>query len=115
MIGFRALLIVLWIVLVSYTAIVIGNHGVGLLKIFWGDIVLMGWPGQFNLDFTFMLALSAAWVSWRHRFSVVGLLLAGLAFVGGSLFLTTYLLILSWQAKGDMKEILLGKIRFSLL
>lgn len=114
MIGFRALLIVLWTVLVSYTAIVIGKHGLGLFQIFFGDIVLMGWAGQFNLDFTFMLTLSAAWVSWRHRFSVVGLILAGLAFVGGALFLTTYLLILSWQAKGDMKEILLGKTRVAL-
>jgi len=109
--AFRALLIVLWAVIVVYTAIVAANHGMGLLAVFFGDMAAMGWPGQFNLDFMFMLTLSALWVAWRHRFSGAGLALAALAFVGGSLFLTTYLFIVSGQAKGDMREVLLGKAR----
>jgi hypothetical protein len=31
--------------------------------------------------------------------------------VGGASFLTIYLLILSYQANGNMKELLLGKVR----
>ncbi len=61
--AFRVLLIVILVVLAGYTADVIANHGWGLLAVFFGDIGRMEWPGQFNLDFLFMLTLSATWVS----------------------------------------------------
>jgi hypothetical protein len=109
--AFRALLIVLWAIIVSYTAIVMANHGIGLLDVFFGDMAAMRWPGQFNLDFMSLLTLSALWVAWRHQFSPAGLVLGALAFFGGGLFLTTYLFITSGQAEGDMKEVLLGKAR----
>ena len=69
MAAFRALLLVMLIALAGYTAVVISNHGWGLLPVFFGDMATMGWPGQFNLDFLFMLTLSAIWVAWRHEFS----------------------------------------------
>jgi len=109
--AFRALLVVLWVALVGYTAIVIANHGMGLLNVFFSDLAAMGWPGQFNLDFMSLLTLSGLWVAWRHQFSGAGLALGGLAFFGGGLFLTTYLLIVTAQSKGDVKEVLLGKVR----
>ncbi len=111
MTAFRFLLIVLWITIVGYTTIVIANHGMGLLSIFFGDMTAMGWPGQFNLDFFFMLTLSALWTAWRHQFSAAGFLLGVLALLGGILFLATYLLVVSWIAKGDMKQMLLGTTR----
>jgi hypothetical protein len=92
---------------------VISNHGPGLLEVFFGDMAAMGWPGQFNLDFMSLLALSGLWVAWRHRFSGAGLALGALAFVGGGLFLTAYLLVVSIQARGDINEVLLGKTRMS--
>src|SRR5512137_2896572 len=67
--AFRILLVILWTIIVVYTGIVISNHGWGLLEIFFRDMAAIGWPGQFNLDFTSLLALSALWVAWRHRFS----------------------------------------------
>ncbi len=108
MLAFRILLLLILAILVGYTVAVAGNHGFGLLPIFFGDIEKMGWPGQFNLDFSFMLTLSALWVAWRHEFSLPGLLLAGLAAVGGSLFLSIYLLVLTWQVKGNTNQLLLG-------
>ena len=111
MTAFRALLIALWTIIVCYTAIVMANHGMGLLNVFFGDMAAMGWPGQFNLDFMSMLTLSALWVAWRHHFSSAGLVLGVLALFGGGMFLTTYLLIVSGQAKGDMKKVLLGSAR----
>jgi len=108
---FRALLIVLWALIVGYTAIVIANHGMGLLNVFFGDMAAMGWPGQFNLDFMSMLTLSGLWVAWRHQFSSVGLALGVLAFFGGALFLTAYIFIVSVLARGDMKAVLLGQAR----
>ncbi|MGE5713791.1 MAG: hypothetical protein ACM32F_07930 [Betaproteobacteria bacterium] len=115
MTAFRALLIALWLILAGYTAIVIANHGTGLLRVFFGDMAAMGWPGQFNLDFMFLLLLSALWVAWRHRFSSAGLLLGVLAVFGGSLFLTAYLFVVTGQAKGDMREVLLGRARAGVI
>ena len=111
MVAFRILLLVILVVLAGYTADVIANHGWGLLAVFFGDIGRMEWPGQFNLDFLFMLTLSATWVAWRHEFSPGGLVLAALAWFGGALFLAVYLLIVSWQARGDARRLLLGDSR----
>lgn len=108
MLAFRTLLVAQLLVLLVYTAIVISHHGMGLLPIFFGDMAAMTWPGQFNLDFFFMLSLSSLWVSWRHQFSATGLVLGLLALFGGASFLTVYLLILSFQSKGNMKTVLLG-------
>ncbi len=108
MLIFRTFLAVLWLALSAYTAVVVSNHGLGLLPIFFGDMAVMAWPGQFNLDFMFMLSLSALWVSWRHQFSAGGLALGLLAFLGGASFLTIYLFVLSIQLNGDIKKVLLG-------
>ncbi len=108
---FRILLVTLWVALCLYTSVVIMNHGWDLLSVFFGDMAKLGWPGQFNLDFMFMLTISAVWVAWRHEFSMAGLALAVAAFFGGASFLTVYLFVVSVQAKGDMTEILLGALR----
>ena len=109
--AFRGLLAVLWVVIAGYTGVVIANHGLGLLGVFFGDMAKMGWPGQFNLDFMCMLALSGLWVAWRHRFSGAGLALGLPAFFGGAFFLTAYLLVASVQARGDARVLLLGPSR----
>jgi len=111
MTAFRVLLIAMLAILVGYTGVVIANHGMGLINIFFGDMAAMGWPGQFNLDFMFMLTFSALWVAWRHEFSIAGLVLGLLAFFGGSLFLSAYLLALSWLTRGDLKQMLMGTRR----
>ncbi|GGI84155.1 hypothetical protein GCM10007973_20870 [Polymorphobacter multimanifer] len=108
---FRLFLIGFLAVLVAYTAMVIGNHGLNLLPVFFGDMASLAWPGQFNLDFFGYLLLSAIWVAWRHHFTPAGLGLAALASVGGMLFLSIYLLIVSAQARGDIRAILLGARR----
>ncbi len=109
--AFRILLLVIFICIFGYTAIVAANHGFGLFAVFFGDIVAMGWSGQFNVDFISFLTLSAIWLAWRHHFSPVGIALGLLGFFGGGLFLSAYLFFASFSAKGDMKELLLGKIR----
>ena len=111
MTAFRVFLAIIFVVVGTYTAIVGANHGYGLFAVFFGDMATMGWPGQFNLDFMFMLALSALWVSWRHQFSGAGLLLGMLAFLGGAPFLSIYLFIVAGQTQGNAKELLLGKAR----
>jgi hypothetical protein len=70
---FRILLAAIFVTIVAYTSIVIANHGFGLFPIFLGDISNMGWPGQFNLDFSGFLVLSAFWLAWRNDFTPRGL------------------------------------------
>lgn len=109
MIVFRIVLVLMFAALLAYTGLVISTQGWDLLSVFFGDMAKRQWPGQFNLDFMFMLSLSAFWVAWRHRFSLAGLGLALVAFFGGASFLCLYLVVLSLQSKGDVTEILLGK------
>lgn len=106
---FRSLLVAMVVILSVYTAVVVANHGMDLLTVFFADMAAMQWPGQFNLDFMFMLALSALWVLWRQGVSAVGVVLALCAFFGGALFLTLYLLVLSVQTQGDVRKMLLGR------
>jgi hypothetical protein len=109
--AFRIYLAFYFVFLFVYTAIVIANHGWILLPIFFGDMAAMTWPGQFNADFFGFLTLSALWLAWRHHFAPIGLLLAVGGLFGGMMFLVPYLLIASFQANGDVKELLLGKAR----
>ena len=109
--AFQVLLGAMFGVLAIYTGVVIEGHGWDLLSVFFGDMGRMTWPGQFNLDFMFMLTLSALWVGWRHRFSTGGLALMVLAFFGGASFLSVYLLVTSFRAEKGVTEILVGPSR----
>ena len=108
MTGFRTYLAAMALTIFLYTAVVIANHGLDLLPVFFGDLAKLAWPGQFNLDFMFMLTLSALWVAWRHGFSTSGLALAFLAAMLGSAFLSVYLLVVSFQMKGDVRALVVG-------
>jgi hypothetical protein len=103
----RTVLVVHLAVLTGYTIVVIQNHGMNLLPVFFGDMAAMAWPGQFNLDFLGFLILSAIWTAWRNGFSALGLVLAVIAFFGGMAFLSIYLLILSLDTD-SIRDILLG-------
>ena len=97
----------------GYTVLVVANHGWNFLPVYFGDIAKMGWPGQFNMDFSALLVLGSVWLMWRHHFSPLGLLFGLVIFVGGAPFLCSYLLVASFQTNGDVKELLLGKTRAS--
>lgn len=99
--------------IIAYTAVTICNHGWNLFPIFFADVAALGWPGQFNVDFSTFLLLSGLWVAWRHHFRAGGILLGLVAAFGGMLFLSTYLLIVSFQGEADIKSMLLGKARAS--
>jgi hypothetical protein len=111
--AFRTFLVVFFLCLGGYTLIVGMNHGWDLLPLFFADIGAMTWAGQFNLDFTGFLVLSALWLAWRHDFSAVGLALGAVGFFGGMGFLTVYLFVASLAARGDPKVLLLGRRRAS--
>lgn len=108
---FRLFLLALLISLAIYTLMVGGTHDWNLIPPFFAEIQAMTWQGQFNFDFMGFLLLSALWCAWRNDFSPLGLGLAVLGATGGILFLTIYLLFLSFQTSGDIKIVLLGARR----
>ena len=67
------------------------------------------WPAQFDVDFTVHLLLMATWIVFRARTWTWGLVWGCLALVGGSLFSLAYLLVLTFQVKGDWRRLLLGR------
>ncbi|MEO1552897.1 MAG: hypothetical protein AAFR82_03105 [Pseudomonadota bacterium] len=107
----RLFALIFLVILSVYTGIVIANHGANLVPVFFNDMTAMAWPGQFNLDFMGFLILSALWVGWRHEYSATGWLLTPLALFGGMLFLTIYILVISFRVNGDLKALLLGEGR----
>ena len=110
MLLFRGFLLGFALALLAYTSVTISREGWNLMPVFFG-MARMAWPGQFNMDFSGFLALSALWTAWRDRFSARGLALGVLAFFGGMLFLSVYLLTLTARARGDMARVLLGARR----
>ena len=109
--AFRILLIVMTVAIITYTGIVVFNHGWNLLPVFFGDMAAMTWAGQFNFDVMCFLALSGLWLAWRHHFSPGGIALGVLGFFGGITVLAPYLIVASYRANGDMRILLLGKVR----
>lgn len=111
--AFQWLLIIFIVGIFSITGFVGLNHGWNPLPAFFGDMVSLSWPGQFNFDFMCFLAISGLWLAWRHNFTGGGILLGILGFFGGIMLLAPYLLLMSFKAKGDIRILLLGEHRMN--
>ena len=109
--AFRALLIILYIILAGYTLAVVAEHGINFMPVIFGQLGAVGWPGQITLDFLIYLTLSAIWIAWRHRFSAGGIAMAVLAFFGAALVFLVYLFWAILDARGELKVLLLGRDR----
>lgn len=107
MLALRTVLVIHLAVLTAYTLVVISNHGLNLFDVWFSDWAAIGWAGQFNLDFVGFLMLSAMWTAWRNAFSPPGLVLGVVAFFGGMMFLSIYVLILSLNSD-SIRAIILG-------
>lgn len=107
----RMFLGLVFITIAGYTAVVIENHGITFLPVFLRDIGAMAWPGQFNVDFLCLLALSGLWVAYRHQFGAVGILLGACAVLGGATFMSVYLIVISRRVRDDPAALMLGEKR----
>ena len=106
---FRLALCLGWTIL-----LVVSVHAVKAMGMSAAGAVFIGdfahpWRAQFNTDFSLYLLLAAAWMVYRARSWAVGLVWAVLAINLGALFTLAYLLVLSFQAKGDMRIVLFGR------
>ncbi|MBE1529623.1 hypothetical protein GGC65_004079 [Sphingopyxis sp. OAS728] len=111
MVWFRIFLGACLLSILIYTGVTIHAHGWDLLSIFFGDMATMAWPGQFNFDFFTFLLLSGLWTAWRNNFTLGGLALGLIAVFGGMLFLSIFLIILSYRHRGNISEMMLGAER----
>jgi hypothetical protein len=106
--GFRALLCVGWAILLFVSIKAVSTMGAGVAgKVFIGDFS-HPWRAQFNTDFTIHLLLVAAWMIYRSKNWLVGLVFGFLAINLGGVFTLAYILVASIQAKGDFRKVLLG-------
>lgn len=92
-----------------YTAYAVKNEGWDLFTIFLSNLTQMGWNGQFNLDFSCYLLLSAIWIMWRNKFSMSSILIGVVAMILGIVFFAPYLLYLVFTEKGNLQKIVTGR------
>lgn len=104
----KLLLIVQTILLIGYTIFAAQGNGWNLLQVFVQNIMLLNWNGQFNLDFSCYLTLSALWIMWRNQFSVKSIAIGVTAMVIGIMAFAPYLLYLLTIEKGDLRKVLIG-------
>ena len=84
-----------------------------MFPVFFRNITEMGWSGQFNFDFMYMLLLSGSYIAWRHKFSAAGLCLSLVGCFLGTPFLSAYLVYPFFPTEGDVAAVLLGQARVS--
>ena len=108
MTGFRLLLILFLVVIAVYTGFTMAMHGMNFLSVAISLALSGTWPGQFAVDFSMYLILSALWIAWRGGFGAASLLMAAVAGVLGMLVFAPYLLWCLHKSNGDIRHVLLG-------
>ncbi len=97
-----------WLGLLLVSVRAVRQMGAGTAgEVFFADFA-HPWRAQFNTDFAIHLLLVAAWMVYRARSWVTGLLCAFCAVSFGGLFTLAYLIVASFRAGGNPRTMLLG-------
>ncbi len=104
----RVFLILSTVLIYALTILAIDQAGLNWPAVFFGDLFSLGWRSQFNADFLVHLFLLATWITWREGATARGYLFGFLSIFLGGMFGFVYILVVSYRAKGDPKQILLG-------
>jgi len=104
----KSLLVIQTTLLIGYTLYTAHSQGWNLMQVFVQNIMSLSWNGQFNLDFSCYLTLSALWIMWRNQFSVKSIAIGVTAMVIGIMAFAPYLLYLLTIEKGDLRKLLIG-------
>lgn len=107
-IAFRLALIAGWVFVLALSVTAVREMGFDAAGDFYFGDFAHPWRAQFNGDFGMHLLLVAAWMVYRTKGLVLGLLSGLLAICLGGVFTLAYLLVVSIRAKGDMGKVLLG-------
>jgi len=104
----RAFLLASTLLIFPISIYVIVTMGINWTTVYVDDLRKLDWHAQFDTDFLIYLCLLAIWVTWREGLNPKGFLFGFLSFSCGSLFACPYLLVATYNAKGDPKAVLLG-------
>lgn len=104
----KSFLIIQIIIIALYTSICFYQEGFTLFSVMLTNISALNWSGQFNLDFSSYLILSALWVLWRNKFSKSSIFISISALILGIVFFAPYFLYLLYTQKNDIKKVLIG-------
>jgi hypothetical protein len=105
----RLFLLLATVAIFLITISAVSTIGINWPEVFFGDLLNADWRSQFNTDFLIHLFLLATWICWREGFTPKGYLFGFLSIVMGGMFGFPYLLIATYKAKGDPKNIMLGE------
>lgn len=102
------LLIVSTAIIYILTVTAIVGHGWLWPVVAVQDLAALNWRSQFNFDFIIYLILFSVWITWREGATVKGYVFGFLNIFLGGMFGFPYLLLATYRAEGDVKDILLG-------
>lgn len=109
----KTILIGFTILTIGYTIAVFYFHGADFISVFSTNVLALNWSGQFNLDFSAYLVLSACWILWRNKFSGRSIIISLMALVFGALVFLPYLLYLVNLENGNLTKVLVGDRQLS--
>ena len=108
MTALRIVVGIAWITVLVVSVRAIQQLGVDGVNIFFDDFA-QPWRAQFNTDFSAHLLLMAMWIFYREPQRWLGVLGAVLAICFGGAFSLAYVLVATFRARGDTRQVLLGK------
>lgn len=104
----KSVLLLQTIGVLIYTIITVQNEGFVFLERAMEFVQTMQWIGQFSLDFSCYLLLSALWILWRNQFSRSSIVMATAAAILGIIVFAPYWLFLIHKEQGNIKRVLIG-------
>jgi tellurite resistance protein TehA-like permease len=108
MLGFRILLVAIWLVVAAVTLWALTKMGLlAYPRTFIGDLS-HPWRAQFYSDLSAHLFLVAGWIAHRERSRARGLMFAAATLLVGALFTFPYIFWASLRA-GNARTLLLGE------
>jgi hypothetical protein len=108
MTSLRAFLLAATLLIFTLTLYVIATVGANYPAVYFSDLVKLDWRSQFSTDLLIFISLMTIWVVWREGFTPKGWLFGFLSLILGAMFACPYLLLATYQSKGDPKVLLLG-------
>lgn len=104
----KALLVIQALALLAYTVYAGSLNGWSFLDVVIQNVQGLNWNGQFTLDFSCYLMLTALWIMWRSKFNIASIIIGIIAMTLGIVFFAPYLLYLLVKEDGDLKRVLIG-------
>jgi hypothetical protein len=108
MMWLRLVLLLSTVLIFAVTFGAVADSGFNWPRVFLTDLFAINWRSQFNTDLVIHLGLIGVWIAWREGFGSTGLVCGVFAVLWGGMFTFPYVLLASYRAEGNVRDILLG-------